>query len=109
MPTRQIPGDGSMRMEPMLESYNDNCKIQRTSQTIGNPMLARMASRFAERHSKTALRLVRIAEYGCSGGRNSVEPLQQMISTLAAGTSGLQFECVLEDLPTNPWHKVMAE
>jgi hypothetical protein len=98
-----------MRMEPMLESYNDNCAIQRTSQTVGNPLLVRMASRFAERRGKTAPRLIRIAEYGCSGGRNSVEPMQQMIAALAAGSPGRQFECILEDLPSNPWHQVMVE
>ena len=53
-----------MRMEPMLESYNDNCALQGTAQAIGNPMLVRMASRFAERRSRTAPRLVRIAEHG---------------------------------------------
>jgi len=98
-----------MRMEPMLDSYNDNSAIQKTSQTVGNPMLVRMAARFAENRSKAAPRLVRIAEYGCSGGRNSVEPMQQMIAALSAGAPGLQFECLLEDLPTNPWHQVMAE
>lgn len=98
-----------MRMEPMLESYNDNCAIQRTAQRVGNPMLARMVARFAERRARTAPRRVRIAEYGCSGGRNSVEPMQQLISPLLAAEPDLQVECVLEDLPSNPWHQVMAE
>jgi hypothetical protein len=97
-----------MRMEPMLASYNDNSAIQATCQRIGNPMLARMAARVAEVRPRDA-GAVRIVEYGCSGGRNSIDPMHSIVSTFLAGAPELQFECILEDLPANPWHQVMVE
>jgi gibberellin A4 carboxyl methyltransferase len=97
-----------MRMEPMLDSYNDNSALQATCQTVGNPMLASMASTYADK-SKEALQVVRIAEYGCSGGRNSYAPMHTMISALRSRSPALRAECVLEDLPSNTWHQVMEE
>src|SRR4030095_10098857 len=35
--------------------------------------------------------------------------MHTIISALRNRTATLQAECVLEDLPTNPWHQVMAE
>src|SRR4029453_2559339 len=98
-----------MNMEPMLDTYNDNSALQATCQTVGNPLLADMATAYADGRSERELKLVRIAEYGCSGGRNSYGPMHTIISALRNRTATLQAECVLEDLPTNPWHQVMAE
>jgi SAM dependent carboxyl methyltransferase len=98
-----------MHMEPMLDHYNENSAIQATLQRRGNPMLALMASRAAERLAARAHDPVRVVEYGCSGGRNSVEPMRQITATLLASAPGAQLECILEDLPTNPWQQVMAE
>ncbi len=96
-------------MEPMLDSYNDNSALQATCQTVGNPMLARMASTYGAGKLKEALQVVRMAEYGCSGGRNSYAPLHTMISALRSQSPALRAECVLEDLPSNTWHQVMEE
>jgi SAM dependent carboxyl methyltransferase len=98
-----------MHMEPMLDTYNDNSVLQATCQTVGNPMLADMAAAYAETRLEQEVKLVRIAEYGCSGGRNSYGPMRTIISVLRERTATLQAECLLEDLPTNPWHQVMAE
>lgn len=98
-----------MRMEPMLDSYNNNSLLQATCQAVGNPMLERMAAAYAEARPKEDPGFVRIVEYGCSGGRNSCEPIHAMISTLRESSPELRAECVLEDLPSNPWHQVMAE
>jgi hypothetical protein len=96
-------------MEPMLDSYNDNSALQATCQTVGNPMLARMATTYGADKSKEALQFVRIAEYGCSGGRNSYAPMHTMISALRSLSPALRAECVLEDLPSNTWNQVMEE
>jgi len=96
-------------MEPMLDSYNDNSALQATCQTVGNPVLARMASTYGAGKLKEALQVVRMAEYGCSGGRNSYAPLHTMISALRSQSPALRAECVLEDLPSNTWHQVMEE
>jgi hypothetical protein len=98
-----------MRMEPMLDSYNDNSALQATCQTVGNPMLASMATTYGAGKSKEELKVVRIAEYGCSGGRNSYGPMHMMILALRSRTPALHTECVLEDLPSNTWHQVMEE
>lgn len=97
-----------MSMEPMLYSYNDNSALQATCQRVGNPILADMAAQYA--HGRNGdLRRARIAEYGCSGGRNSYAPMHAMISALRATHPELPAECVLEDLPSNPWDQVMEE
>jgi hypothetical protein len=96
-------------MESMLDSYNDNSALQATCQTVGNPLLARMATTYGAGKSKEALQVVRIAEYGCSGGRNSYAPMHTMISALRSRSPALRAECVLEDLPSNSWHQVMEE
>jgi hypothetical protein len=98
-----------MPMEPMLDSYNDNSALQATCQTVGNPMLASMATTYGAGRSKEELQVVRIAEYGCSGGRNSYGPMRTMISALRSSSPALRAECVLEDLPSNTWHQVMEE
>jgi hypothetical protein len=94
-------------MEPMLDTYNDNSTIQATCQRVGNPMLATMAQAYGD--TQNGIRLMRIAEYGCSGGRNSTAPMQNMIAMLHTTRPDLRAECVLEDLPSNPWHLVMQE
>jgi hypothetical protein len=96
-------------MEPMLDSYNENSALQGTCQIVGNPVLARMAASYAASRSTEAMPVARIAEYGCSGGRNSYAPMHTMISALHRQSSGVRVECVLEDLPSNPWHQVMEE
>jgi hypothetical protein len=98
-----------MSMEPMLDSYNDNSALQATCQRVGNPILASMATGYAEGRSESELKFVRIAEYGCSGGRNSYEPMRTVLSALRGESPHLRAECVLEDLPSNPWHLVMEE
>ena len=98
-----------MHMEPMLDSYNDNSALQATCQTVGNPMLVNMATTYGECKSKDELKFVRIAEYGCSGGRNSYGPMHMMISALRSRSPALRVECVLEDLPSNTWQQVMEE
>jgi hypothetical protein len=98
-----------MRMEPMLESYNDNSVLQATCQTVGNPMLVDLATTYGASKAQEALQAVRIAEYGCAGGRNSYEPMHMMLSALRRCSPALRAECVLEDLPSNPWHQVMEE
>jgi hypothetical protein len=94
-------------MEPMLDTYNENSALQATCQTVGNPMLASMADAYGE--TQNGIHLVRIAEYGCSGGRNSYGPMEAMIGRLHVKRPGLRAECVLEDLPSNPWYQVMQE
>lgn len=98
-----------MHMEPMLDSYNDNSAIQATCQQIGNPRLGRMAAGYADAKSPQEMKLVRVAEYGCSGGRNSYAPMHTIIETLLGSCPRLRVECVLEDLPSNPWHQAMKE
>lgn len=92
-----------MPMEPMLNSYNDNSAIQETCQTVGNPILAGMVAQWADGRRNGDLRFVRIADYGCSGGRNSVAPVRDIVTTLTRTAPGIRVECVLEDLPTNAW------
>lgn len=96
-----------MRMEPMLEIYNANSALQATCQSIGNPILEGMAIDYREKTANKNLKLLRIADYGCSGGRNSYEPMRTIISTSVR--SSQRAECILGDLPSNPWHKVMEE
>jgi hypothetical protein len=96
-------------MEPMLESYNANSALQATCQSIGNPILESMANAYRESVGSKDLQFVRVADFGCSGGRNSYEPMRTIISALASGSSELRAECILEDLPSNPWHQVMEE
>jgi hypothetical protein len=98
-----------MRMEPMLDSYNDNSVLQATCQAVGNPMLAHMATTYAAGVPREGSPVVRLAEYGCSGGRNSYAPMHTMISALRHQSPGVRAECVLEDLPSNTWHQVMDE
>ena len=97
-----------MSMEPMLYSYNDNSVLQATCQQIGNPMLEKMAAAYADQNSRDP-KNVRIAEYGCSGGRNSYAPMKTIIAALRNRTPDLHAECILEDLPSNPWSQVMEE
>jgi hypothetical protein len=92
-------------MEPMLESYNENSAIQATSQSIGNRILKDIGSAYAEK----AIRSLRVVEYGCSGGRNSAAPMLSVLSPMKSRGGELRVECILEDLPSNPWHQVMAE
>lgn len=98
-----------MHMEPMLAHYNENSVLQAASQRRGNPMLTLMASRAVERLATRASDPIRIVEYGCSGGRNSVAPMRQIVTPLLASAPGTQLECILEDLPTNPWQLAMSE
>lgn len=98
-----------MSMEPMLFSYNDNSVLQATCQKVGNPMLANMAAMYGDQKAKADLKSVRIAEYGCSGGRNSCAPMEVMIASLRDRVPALRVECILEDLPSNPWSQVMEE
>jgi SAM dependent carboxyl methyltransferase len=98
-----------MRMEPMLDSYNDNSALQATCQAVGNPMLTHMATTYGVGLPKEASPVVRLAEYGCSGGRNSYAPMHTMISALRRQSPRVRAECVLEDLPSNTWHQVMEE
>lgn len=49
----------------------------------------------------------RIVEFGCSGGRNSINPVKAIVSGPANNDDAV-FEVVLEDLPSNPWHQVTA-
>jgi SAM dependent carboxyl methyltransferase len=98
-----------MPMEPMLDTYNDNSALQATCQEVGNPMLATMAAAYGAGLPKQDRPVVRLAEYGCSGGRNSYAPMHAMLSALRREVPGLRAECVLEDLPSNPWHQVMEE
>jgi SAM dependent carboxyl methyltransferase len=107
---RQInQGRLCMNMEPMLDSYAVNSRLQASCQQVGNPMLARMATIYAEDGALNDSELVRIAEYGCAGGQNSVQPMLAILAELERGRPGLNAECVLEDLPSNPWHLVMRE
>jgi hypothetical protein len=99
----------SMRMEPMLDSYNENSALQATCQGVGNPILARMAGTYGASRPIGVVPVARIAEYGCSGGRNSYAPMHTMISALRSQWPGVHVECVLEDLPSNTWHRVMEE
>lgn len=92
----------------MLETYNDNSALQETCQTVGNAKLERMAIAYRNGAASDELKGVRIADYGCSGGRNSYEPIRTMISALANGGPGISAECILEDLPTNAWDQVMG-
>jgi hypothetical protein len=92
----------------MLDSYNDNSALQATCQIVGNPMLAHMASTYGAGMPKDAAG-VRVAEYGCSGGRNSYAPMHTIVSALRHQRPDLRAECVLEDLPSNTWQQVMAE
>jgi hypothetical protein len=98
-----------MPMQPMLETYNDNSTLQATCQTIGNRKLDHMAIAYGESKPTPQLSFVRIADYGCSGGRNSCEPIRVMISRLRERSPSLRAECILEDLPSNPWHLVIEE
>ncbi len=98
-----------MPMEPMLDSYNNNSAIQATCQNIGNPLLGKMAAEYAANRPTGSPNFVRIVDYGCSGGRNSFYPLNTMISTLRGASATMRAECILEDLPSNPWHQVMDE
>jgi hypothetical protein len=94
-------------MQPMLSSYNANSALQATSQTVGNPLLERMARAYRGERNEN-LKFVRIGDFGCSGGRNSYEPMHGVITALANGAP-IAAECILEDLPSNPWHQVMEE
>jgi hypothetical protein len=96
-------------MEPMLESYNQNSALQATCQKIGNPILSDIADAYGNSRPKQDLKFVRIAEYGCSGGRNSYLPIHTVISALRRSYPALRAEYILEDLPSNPWHQVMEE
>jgi hypothetical protein len=98
-----------MRMEPMLDTYNDNSALQATCQAVGNPMLAHMATTYGAGVPRESSSVVRLAEYGCSGGRNSYAPMHTMISVLRSQSPGVRAECVLEDLPSNTWHQVMEQ
>ena len=96
-----------MHMEAMLDTYNANSALQATCQIVGNQMLTKMALAYRESKLQEELKFVRIAEFGCSGGRNSYEPMRSTITELANGSSVMRAECILEDLPSNPWHQVM--
>jgi hypothetical protein len=98
-----------MPMEPMLDNYNENSTLQATSQDFGNPILSTLAEEYGSAASKEDLQSVRIAEYGCSGGRNSYLPMHTIISALRRNHPALRAEFILEDLPSNPWHRVMEE
>jgi hypothetical protein len=93
----------------MLDTYNANSTLQATCQQVGNPMLERMADAYAAGKTGHELKFVRLADFGCSGGRNSFEPMRSILSPLSRRAPGLRAECVLEDLPSNPWHQVMEE
>jgi len=98
-----------MPMEPMLNSYNDNSAIQETCQTVGNPILIDMATQWADGKHNGDLRFVRIADYGCSGGRNSVRPVRDIVATLRRRSNDIRVECIFEDLPTNAWDLVIEQ
>lgn len=85
-------------MEPMLTTYNSNSALQETCQRIGNPILEKFSTALDLKASGG-----RIAEFGCSGGRNSIEPVKTIVGNTP---NGAVFEAILEDLPTNPWHQV---
>ena len=96
-------------MEPMLDSYNDNSALQATCQQFGNPILERMAGDYVINGPGRSQQFFRLADYGCSGGRNSYQPMHTMLTALRTRSPSLRAECVLEDLPSNPWHRVMVE
>lgn len=96
-----------MHLEPMLDTYNENSALQATCQKVGNPLLAEMAAAYAA--DRASQKLVRIIEYGCSGGRNSHAPLHAVLEALWQRSPSLQAECIWEDLPANAWHQAMAE
>jgi hypothetical protein len=94
-------------MEPMLDTYNENSILQASCQTIGNPLVATMAAHYAEQLAPAQPSCVRIVDYGCSGGRNSHDPLRTMIEALRSRFPQIRAECVLQDLPANNWDQVM--
>jgi hypothetical protein len=96
-----------MSMEAMLDSYYANSALQATCQIVGNKILRNMALAYQDVGPKKDLKFARIAEFGCSGGSNSYEPMNSVISVLSNGSPGICAECILEDLPSNPWHQVM--
>jgi hypothetical protein len=98
-----------MNMEPMLDGYAVNSELQASCQRVGNPMLTRIATVYAEEGALNDSTLVRIADYGCAGGQNSVQPMLAILAELERRRPGLNVECVLEDLPSNPWYLVMRE
>jgi hypothetical protein len=91
----------------MLDGYNDNSLLQASCQTVGNPMLARMAAHYAEQLDTARTSCARLVDYGCSGGRNSTGPMQTLIQRLRSSLPALSAECVLQDLPSNTWNRVM--
>jgi hypothetical protein len=97
----------ALRMQPMLDSYNENSVLQASCQAVGNPILASMAAQYAEQAATQRVSCVRLVDYGCSGGRNSHDPLHTLIQTLHSKMPELPAECVLQDLPSNPWNQVM--
>ena len=99
----------TLRMEPMLDGYNDNSLLQASCQTVGNPMLARMAALYAEQRDTKRASCARLVDYGCSGGRNSTAPVQTLTQTLRSSLPALSVECVLQDLPSNTWNRVMLQ
>ncbi len=106
--TRSNPErEQALRMEAMLNSYNDNSALQASCQTVGNPILANMASQYAAELATQRVSCVRLVDYGCSGGRNSYDPLQTLVQTLRSTFAELPAECVLQDLPSNTWNQVM--
>jgi len=96
-------------MEPMLVSYNENSAIQATCQAVGNPILTSMTAQWADGRRNGDLSFVRIADYGCSGGRNSIAPMRHIISTLKDLSPDIRVECILEDLPSNAWQQAMEQ
>lgn len=93
-------------MESMLDTYRDNCSLQETCQTIGNPILADMSAEYVQSGSP---RSFRIAEYGCSGARNSLLPIQSIVAPVRGKDVAVRMECILNDVPSNCWHQVMQE
>ena len=95
-----------MHMEPMLEIYNENSTIQATSQSIGNSLPQEHRARRTQSEWST---LCALLSMDVPGGRNSLGPILSVVSPIKDIAGELNVECILEDLPLNPWHQVMEE
>jgi hypothetical protein len=86
--------------------YNEHSRLQQTADTLGLPLLERAAQ---EVQLPPPGQVCTLADYGCAGGRNSLQPMRAVIETVRRRAGDrVPIAVVHTDLPTNDFNALFT-
>jgi len=100
-PREGAPGESVMEGAGYYSEHSD---LQHSAAAPGYPMLERAASEVPLPSGAPAL----IADMGCAGGRNELDPMHRAIDGVRARDADVPIVVVHTDLPSNDWASLFA-